>query len=127
MSTELDPSHLATEPGPAMTPVAVIDIGSTSIRAAIAQIDATGRLEPLETLKHAVNLGKDTFTKGSIKKSTTEECVRILRNYRNVLREYGIERDEHMRIVATTAVREADNTQAFIDRSTAGREMSYLS
>jgi exopolyphosphatase/guanosine-5'-triphosphate,3'-diphosphate pyrophosphatase len=99
-----------------MEPVAVVDIGSTSIRVAIAQIDEQGRIAPLETLSHPVNLGKDTFTRGSIEKSTVEECVRILRNYVNVLREYGVDRSARTRVVATTAVREATNSQAFLDR-----------
>ncbi|MCP3901992.1 MAG: Ppx/GppA family phosphatase [Planctomycetes bacterium] len=118
MKTEPAPTSSRTSepPAGAMKPVAVIDIGSTSIRVAIAQIDADGRVAPLETLSHPVNLGKDTFTRGSIEKSTVEECVRILRNYVNVLREYGVDGSERTRVVATTAVREAVNSQSFLDR-----------
>ena len=55
--------------------VAVIDIGATSIRMAIGEIDQTGHVRTLETLNQAVNLGRDTFTEGAIRKSTIEECV----------------------------------------------------
>jgi exopolyphosphatase / guanosine-5'-triphosphate,3'-diphosphate pyrophosphatase len=98
------------------TPVAVVDIGTTSIRMAIAEIFTDGRVNPLETLAQAVNLGKDTFTQGEIEKSTIEDCVRILKSYRQILSEYRIEGTDKIRVVATSAVREASNRLAFLDR-----------
>jgi exopolyphosphatase / guanosine-5'-triphosphate,3'-diphosphate pyrophosphatase len=97
-------------------PFAVIDIGATSTRMTIAHIDKNGLAHPLEYLQQAVSLGKDTFTKGSIEKGTIADSVRALRNFRRVLEEYGITSDERVRAVATTAVREASNRDAFIDR-----------
>jgi len=97
-------------------PVAVIDIGTNLIRMAVAEIDAAGRTRTLENLSQPVNLGKDTFTRGSIQKSTVEACVRILLGYRQVLKEFGITDPGQMRVVATSAVREAQNRLAFLDR-----------
>lgn len=97
-------------------PVAVIDIGTTSIRMAIAEIDAQGGVRVLETLQQAVSLGKDTFTTGRIGKATIENCVHVLRSYRQMLAEYQIGLPEQIRIVATSAVREAANRLAFLDR-----------
>ncbi|MEX0715415.1 MAG: Ppx/GppA phosphatase family protein [Planctomycetaceae bacterium] len=98
------------------TPVAVIDVGTTSIRMAIAEIGAGRQVRTLESLSQAVSLGKDTFTRGTISKSTIEDCVRALTSYRRVLDEYGITRREHIRVVATSAVREAQNRLSFLDR-----------
>ncbi|GAB4160471.1 MAG: Ppx/GppA phosphatase family protein [Planctomycetaceae bacterium] len=97
-------------------PVAVVDIGTTAIRMAIAEITTDGQVTPLETLAQAVSLGRDTFTKGEIRKSTIEDCVGILKSYRQILSEYRINRPERIRIVATSAVREASNRLAFLDR-----------
>lgn len=97
-------------------PVAVIDIGATSIRMAIAEIDESGQVHPLESLSQAVTLGKDTFTQRRIKKTSIEDCVRVLKSYRRLLLEYGITRPDQMRVVATSAVREAINRLAFLDR-----------
>jgi exopolyphosphatase / guanosine-5'-triphosphate,3'-diphosphate pyrophosphatase len=97
-------------------PVAVIDIGTTSIRMAIAEIDEEGGVRPLEKLFQAVNLGKDTFTRGVIDKSTIEDCVRVLKSYRRLLEEYQIVRPDQIRVVGTSAVREAANLLAFLDR-----------
>ena len=93
--------------------VAVIDVGTTSIRMAIGQIDEAGRVDTLETLSQAVSLGKDTFTKGSIESSTTEQCVRVLNSYRDFLAEYQITDPEQVRVEATSAVREAANRASF--------------
>jgi exopolyphosphatase/guanosine-5'-triphosphate,3'-diphosphate pyrophosphatase len=106
----------ATEPIRVVRPAAVIDIGTSSIRMAIAEIDSAGGVRTLETLSQAVNLGKDTFTKGTIEKATIEKCVEILKSYRQRLREYQISREDQIRVVATSAVREALNRLAFIDR-----------
>jgi exopolyphosphatase / guanosine-5'-triphosphate,3'-diphosphate pyrophosphatase len=95
--------------------VAVIDIGSTSIRMAIAEIDASGKVHTLESVQQAVSLGKDTFTKGYIEPEATDECVRVLRTFWELLQQYEI-REEEIRAVATSAVREAGNRDAFLDR-----------
>ena len=97
-------------------PVAVIDIGTTAIRMAIAEIDATGRIRLLETVSQGVDLGKDTFTRGQIRRATIEDCVKVLKSYRQLLREYQVINTDQIRIVATSAVREASNRLAFIDR-----------
>ena len=103
-------------PAPPARQVAVIDIGTASIRMAIAEISAAGQVRQLETLTQAVNLGKDAFIRGAISKATIEDCVRVLRSYRRILKEYQIENPAQVRVVATSAVREASNRLAFVDR-----------
>jgi exopolyphosphatase / guanosine-5'-triphosphate,3'-diphosphate pyrophosphatase len=96
--------------------VAVIDIGTSSIRMAVAEINSAGQVRQLETLAQAVNLGKDAFIRSTIGKATVEECVRVLKSYRRILKEYQIENPAQVRVIATSAVREATNRLAFIDR-----------
>jgi exopolyphosphatase / guanosine-5'-triphosphate,3'-diphosphate pyrophosphatase len=98
------------------TPVAVIDIGSTSVRLAIAQTDNGNGIKILESLHQEVSLGKDAFTKGLLTKATIEDCVKALRSFRKVLDEYGITSERNIRAIATSAVREASNREAFLDR-----------
>ena len=97
----------------AARPVAVIDIGTTAIRMAIAEIDATGNIRILETVSQGVDLGKDTFTRGLIRRATIEDCVKVLVSYRQLLREYQIVSNDQIRVVATSAVREASNRLSF--------------
>lgn len=97
-------------------PVAVIDIGATAMRLRIAELQPDGGIRSLDQLQQAVRLGKDTFTLGYIKPSTIEECVDILQSFCRVLKEYGITQPDQIRAVATSAVREARNRDAFLDR-----------
>lgn len=96
--------------------VAVIEIGSSTIRLTIGELSEQGGVRIVEALDQAVSLGKDTFNHGVIRKVTIEECISVVKRYRTVLEQYGIVRDDQLRTVATTAVREASNRNAFIER-----------
>ena len=106
MSTNLDPPRM----------VAVIDIGASSLRMQIAEINHEGDIRNLESFSQAVSVGKDSFMVGSIAKNTIEDCVRVMQIYRDKLTEYGIVDPEDIRVIATSGVREASNRLAFIDR-----------
>jgi len=95
--------------------VAVIDIGTAAIRMALADIDAQGGIHFLEKLNQSVRLGQDVFTKGRIRRHTIEECVRILESFQQIMREYRVAPGD-VRAVASSAVQEAANRDALIDR-----------
>ena len=117
MSTANLAKHSAASAQPASVRyAAVIDVGTTAIRMAIAEIEPDGGFRTLERLAQAVSLGRDTFTKGRIEKSTIEDCVRVLTSYKRRLEEYQIRDADQIRVVATSAVREAENRLAFLDR-----------
>ncbi|MFO0918113.1 MAG: Ppx/GppA phosphatase family protein [Planctomycetaceae bacterium] len=115
-SSAADGSEAPARSGKPVQTAAVIDIGTASVRMAIGEISESGGVRPLSTLTQAVNLGRDTFIKGALERSTVEECVRVLKSYRRILAEYGVERPEQIRVVATSAVREAQNRLSFLDR-----------
>jgi exopolyphosphatase/guanosine-5'-triphosphate,3'-diphosphate pyrophosphatase len=106
-------------PAPAATQgierVGVIEIGSTSVRLVIAEIEGRRRFRVLDTLQRPVSLGKDTFTGSEIGRDTIEECVGVLRSFQHALDEVQVD-PARVRVVATSAVREADNRDAFLDR-----------
>ncbi|WFB35397.1 HD domain-containing protein [Kiritimatiellota bacterium B12222] len=95
--------------------VAVIDIGTASIRMALADINNDGQIQFLEKLNQSVRLGQDVFTKGRIRRSTIEACVRTLESFQQVMREYKVEK-QNIRAVASSAVQEASNRESFLDR-----------
>ncbi|HBE68892.1 MAG TPA: exopolyphosphatase [Planctomycetaceae bacterium] len=96
--------------------VAVVDIGATSVRMAIAEISSSGTERVIESLSQPITLGKDTFTQRRISRVSIEQCVNVLKSYRKLLNEYGIDSPDKVRVVATSAVREASNRLAFLDR-----------
>ncbi|MFN5103297.1 MAG: exopolyphosphatase, partial [Planctomycetota bacterium] len=116
MSSRIGQQANGNPPSSTGRAVAVVDIGSTSIRMAIAEIEGHGQVRTIEEVSRAVSLGKDTFTSQEISRPSIEECVRILRSYRRLMQEYGITRPDQIRLVATSAVREASNRLAFLDR-----------
>ncbi len=97
--------------------LAVIDVGTTSMRLAIGEVGADGVLRIVDHLRQNVTLGDDVFTRGEIAATTIETCTAVLRQFARRLEEHGIPFDaEHVRMVATSAVREASNRDTFIDR-----------
>jgi exopolyphosphatase/guanosine-5'-triphosphate,3'-diphosphate pyrophosphatase len=110
------PEGAAPSPPQNIRAVAVIDIGASAIRMAIAEINDSGKVRTLENLAQEVNLGRDTFTRRAIRKATIEQCVNVLRDYRRKLAEYQINAPDQIRVIATSAVREAENRLDFIDR-----------
>ncbi|TWT61852.1 Ppx/GppA phosphatase family protein [Rubinisphaera italica] len=96
--------------------IAVIEIGTTSIRMAIAEGNEESRVQTLEKLVQTVAIGEDTYTVGRISRNTIETCVGVLKMYQEKLREYRLTDPQNIRVVATSAVREAENTLAFVDR-----------
>lgn len=100
----------------AVRSVAVIDIGASSIRMSVAEITPDGKFRTLDTLVQAVDLGREAFDTRRISRATIERSVNILRRFQRVLKEYGIRGSANIRVVATSAVREAINRLAFSDR-----------
>lgn len=96
--------------------VAVIELGTTSIRMAVAQIGRNRQPVILDSLQQPVALGKDTFSRGLIERPVIEGCVKALRNFGRVLDEYGIRAESDIQAVATSALREASNREAVLDR-----------
>jgi len=96
--------------------LAVIDIGTNAIRMDIAEADGKGGFRKLESAQQAILLGKDAFTRGIIENNTITECISVFRSFRRILDEYGILNPEQIRVVATSAVREASNRDIFLDR-----------
>lgn len=115
-ATPVPPPAALTPPVAPGLITAVIDIGATAIRMEVAELKPDGEVHSLASLSNAVHLGKDTFTKGRISQPTIEEAVRILRNYRRVMEEYGVREKSQIRAVATSSVREAANRDTFLDR-----------
>lgn len=94
---------------------AVIEVGSTSVRMAVGQRAADGSLTVLESLEQSLGLGRDTFSSESISHESMEHGVAAIRSFLEVLKPYGLP-DARLRVVATSAVREARNGTEFTDR-----------
>ena len=115
MAAVLDSSQPGEDRADKVTPriVAAIDIGSNSVRMAVAQVLPDGRIDILERMRRPVRLGQDTFLRERLSQRTMLAAIAILRDYRRVLDAYRV---SQVRAVATSAVREAENADSFLDR-----------
>ncbi|HRA88554.1 MAG TPA: exopolyphosphatase [Planctomycetaceae bacterium] len=97
-------------------PLAVIELGTSAIRMAIGESQGGSSVNVLEQLVRGISLGKDTFTQGDIHRKTLQEVIKVLKSYRRKLKEYECSDPKHIRIVATSAIREATNRMEVLDR-----------
>ena len=100
-------------PVEAPRPIAVVDMGASAIRLVVAEAPPGGPVRVLEEVSRGVLLGKDTFTHGRLNSATIEATLKALEGFRRIIDTYGVLR---YRAVATSAVREAQNSDAFLDR-----------
>lgn len=98
---------------PDVSTLAVIDIGTNSIRMSIGQVLADGTVEVLERLQRAVHLGQDAFRNGRLERMTIRGAISILREFKRRIDFYGARR---IWTAATSALREARNADVFVDR-----------
>ena len=111
----LTPKSAPPAPAPVEVPrpVAVIDMGASAIRLVVAEAPPGQPVRILEEASRGVLLGKDTFTHGRLGAATVEATLKALEGFRRIMDGYGVVR---YRAVATSAVREAANSDVFLDR-----------
>ena len=84
------------------------------IRLMIGKVDENLHLEPLESLRIPVRLGKDTFQNGGIiSEASMQETVNAFSTFQKVMHDYGV---SQFRAVSTSAMREAANQEILVDR-----------
>jgi exopolyphosphatase/guanosine-5'-triphosphate,3'-diphosphate pyrophosphatase len=93
--------------------VAVLDIGSSAVRMVVAEIGPQGDIRELEQLEQPLELGRDVFSRGRVRRKTLARLVSLLGDFRRVLALYEVKR---VRAVATSALREATNREVVLDQ-----------
>ncbi len=96
--------------------VAAIDCGTNSIRLLIADIAAgEQRLTDVTRQMKIVRLGEGVDKTGRLSAAALDRTIGALRDYEDVI---GKAQPSGVRMVATSATRDADNSQEFTDRVT---------
>ncbi len=94
--------------------LAAIDVGSNSIHMVIAQADADGGMTALWRMKEMVGLGRISFPSKNLSDEAIERAVGALSRFALAARQRQCEK---IITVATSAIREADNGGAFVERA----------
>jgi exopolyphosphatase/guanosine-5'-triphosphate,3'-diphosphate pyrophosphatase len=108
-----------------MPTLAAVDIGSNSVRLKIARLQA-GRLRALHEDREVTRLGEGAFRSGFLTPESMAETVKVLRRFHRATQQIVT---DAVRVVATSALRDARNSQAFLEwvRSATGWRVEIIS
>jgi len=92
---------------------AAIHVGSEQISLKIVEYHTLDDIKIVDMASREVALGEETFKTGRIGSASVRDICDLLNGYRRMLQEYGV---QDYRLIATTAIREAENQQYIIDQ-----------
>lgn len=94
-----------------MPTFAAVDIGSNSVRLKIARLQH-GRLRSIHEDREVTRLGEGVFRSGFLTPESMDETVKVLRRFHRAAQQVVT---DSVRVVATSALRDARNSQAFLE------------
>jgi exopolyphosphatase / guanosine-5'-triphosphate,3'-diphosphate pyrophosphatase len=108
-----------------MPTFAAVDIGSNSVRLKIARLQR-GRLRSLHEDREVTRLGEGVFGSGFLTPESMAATVKVLRRFHRATQQIVT---DQVRVVATSALRDARNSQAFLEwvRSATGWRVEIIS
>ncbi len=93
--------------------LAGIDIGTLTCRLLVGRVSADEQLEELHGERRILRLGEGVDGQGRLKDSAMSRVLDTLREWRRVIQDF---KPEAVSVVATSAVRDAANRDAFLDQ-----------
>src|SRR5580658_584481 len=108
-----------------MPTFAAIDIGSNSVRLAIASVEKH-HLKTLHEDREVTRLGESVFEAGIISPEAMANTIKALKRFHKAVQEHVV---DQVRVVATSATRDARNSEAFRAwvKSTTGWNVEVIS
>jgi exopolyphosphatase/guanosine-5'-triphosphate,3'-diphosphate pyrophosphatase len=108
-----------------MPTFAAVDIGSNSVRLKIAALNRR-RLETLFEDREVTRLGESVFRGGLLDPRAMEQTIKVLRRFHRAVQQHGADR---VHVVATSALRDARNGNAFLQwvRAATGWQCEVIS
>lgn len=94
---------------------AAIDVGSNSIRLMVAEADRAGAMQTLIEDRQVTRLGESVFRTGQLDPQVAEDALAVLTRMTAAFRTHS---PLAMRVVATAALRDASNSEDFLERAT---------
>ncbi len=92
---------------------AAIDVGSNAMRLRVVEATSPEQVREVASERAAVRLGHDVFLNGKLAPAAVVDAVEAMRRFREVMKESSV---DGYRAVATSAVREAQNADALVER-----------
>jgi exopolyphosphatase / guanosine-5'-triphosphate,3'-diphosphate pyrophosphatase len=104
---------------------AAVDIGSNSVRLKVARLRGR-KLQAIHEDREVTRLGEGVFRSNFLSPESMAETVKVLRRFHRTVQRLGT---DSVRAVATSALRDARNSQAFLEwvRSATGWSVEIIS
>jgi len=96
-----------------MTTVAGVDIGSNTLRLLIARVEQGEQLIPLEASRQMTRLGEGMGQSSILRPPAIDRALKVLKDFQRSITRH---RPDLVAVVATSAVREAENRDEFLRR-----------
>ncbi len=108
-----------------MPTLAAVDIGSNSVRLKISRLSGR-QLREIHEDRQVTRLGEGVFRTGLLTPEAISDTVKALRRFHRTVQQEGA---DMVRVVATSAMRDARNSRAFLEwvRSTTGWKVDIIS
>ena len=108
-----------------MPTFAAVDIGSNSVRLKISRLVGRG-LQEIHEDRDVTRLGESVFRGGFLSPQAMEVTVKVLRRFHRAVQKHAA---DSVRVVATSALRDARNSAAFLEwvRSATGWNVEIIS
>jgi exopolyphosphatase/guanosine-5'-triphosphate,3'-diphosphate pyrophosphatase len=109
-----------------MVNISAIDVGSNAMRMVVGEVDETWQVRPIENIRLPVRLGQDVFDRGYLEEKTIQQTEEVFLRFRQMAENFNV---HQLRAVATSAAREAENSDLLVDRvfRTSGIEIEIIS
>jgi exopolyphosphatase / guanosine-5'-triphosphate,3'-diphosphate pyrophosphatase len=109
-----------------MLNISAIDVGSNAMRMVVGEVDEAWRVNTIENVRLPVRLGQDVFSKGYLEEKTIQQTEEAFLRFKHMAESFNI---QHLRAVATSAAREAGNSDLLLDRvfRSSGIEIEIIS
>ena len=89
-----------------------IDIGSSEVELKIFELSKSKGMKEIDSIRHRLELGKDTYATGKISTEKVEALCKVLLDFVKIMEGYQV---AEYRAYATSAIREAKNKVILLD------------
>ena len=109
-----------------MVNISAIDVGSNAMRMVVGEVDEAGQVRSIENIRLPVRLGQDVFRNGYLEEKTIQQTEEVFLRFKQMAENFNV---QQLRAVATSAAREAANSDLLVDRvfRTSGIEIKIIS
>ena len=92
---------------------AAIDVGSFELTCKIFEYSAKNGMKEVDSLRHRMDLGSETFAGGKLSKEKVNELCQVLNSFKTAMDGYRV---DGYKAYGTSAIRETENTMILLDQ-----------